>query len=158
MPNPVVAKVQIAAGGGRHPGWTERSFSTGRGEARGVLGRVSPIFVGSWLFTNGEISRQGYTHFCPFEGVRRPRGLSAAPHSAGLFEGRREGGRAAGAPPAGGVRPRSAADSGLPGAAGALTAPHSGSGGNGGGARIRTPARASRRRRQQRVKLSAARC
>lgn len=64
-----------------HPGWIERSFSIGGGEAREGLGRVSPIFVGSWLFTNGEISKQGYTHFGPFKGVHGPRGLSAAPQS-----------------------------------------------------------------------------
>lgn len=77
-----------------HPGWTERWFSVGGGEARGVLGRVSPVFVGSWLFTNGDISKQGYTHFRPFKGVRGPRGLNAAGKSrsaaAELFEGPRE--------------------------------------------------------------------
>ena len=69
VPNPVVAKVQLVAGGSTQGG-TRDSFLIAGGVAQGVLGLFSPIFMGSWLFTNGDVSKQGHTHLGLFKGVR----------------------------------------------------------------------------------------
>lgn len=86
MPNSVVAKVQLAAGGATHGG-TRGSFLIVDGEAQGVLSLFSPIFMGSWLFTNGDVSKQGHTHLGPFKGVHGACGLSAAPQRMSVTAG-----------------------------------------------------------------------
>lgn len=135
MPDPVVAKVQLAAGGATQGGPSDR-FLLG-------VARPGEPWAASlpFLWVPGYLQREKFqnrvTHVSVHLKVCVDRAVFPQPDGEGL---RRLGG-AAGAPPAGGVRPRSAVHSGLPGAAGALTAPHSGGGGNGGGARIRTPPR-----------------